>query len=62
MAFKDRPAAIGATIEISFCVLGIAALAFLLSTAGRDSIAHAYDTETYRDNATAFVHDEVGRF
>jgi hypothetical protein len=62
MAFKDRPAAIGATIAIAFCALGVAALAFLLSTAGRDSIALAYDTEGHRNDATAFVHHEVGRF
>lgn len=44
MAFKNRPAAVGMIIAISFCALGGAALAFLLSTAGRDSIALAYDT------------------
>jgi uncharacterized protein (TIGR03118 family) len=55
MAFKNRPAAIGAAIAIAFCALGSAALAFLLSTAGRDSTALAYDTEGYGNDATAFV-------
>jgi hypothetical protein len=55
MAFKNRPAAIGAIIAIAFCVLGSAALGFLLSAAGRDSIALAYDTENHGTDATAFV-------
>jgi hypothetical protein len=60
MTFKNRPAVIGAIIAISFCALGSAALAFLLSTAGRDSTALAYDTESYGNHAMASVQREVG--
>jgi hypothetical protein len=55
MAFKNRPAIIGTIMAISFGALGSAALAFLLSTAGRDSTAMAYDTESHGNHATAFV-------
>jgi hypothetical protein len=60
MEFKNRPAAIGAIIAIAFCTLGGAALAFLLSAAGRDSIALAYDTENHGNGATAFVETRIG--
>jgi hypothetical protein len=55
MVFKNRPAVIGTIIAISFCVLGSAALAFLLSTTGRDATAMAYDTESHVHHATALV-------
>jgi hypothetical protein len=53
MASKTQAAIIGATIAVACCTLGGAALAFLLSTAGRESIVVAYDTESRGNDATA---------